>query len=228
MHFLGTSIRLSPLGMVTVCPGGQLLLICERLSGFILYWNVSVPHLAGATSHRIIVSSEAVVLSPKFNIGVTEFNITRTSDSPLISQLLISNVTTEINGSTIYCSEDDDENNAPMIAINVKYKGTIMKNDGKLFIDEFLRSMNCSLNITVVNQLLRSDDVTVTLQWPREAGAVYHVSISPEVYILSHTEFTNVMIITINLVVSYNTQYNVSIVSSLCGITTTKVLNYGK
>ena len=82
-----------------------------------------------------------------------------------------------------------------------------------------------SLTITVVNQLLRSDDVTVTLQWPREAGAVYSVNVSPQTPL---TELTNAMTIMINLTISYNTRYNMSIVSSLCGITTTKVLNYGK
>ena len=89
--------------------------------------------------------------------------------------------------------------------------------------------MDCSLNVTMhmVNQLLRSDDITVTLQWPREPGAVYHISVSPET---SHTEFTTISdhSIVINLTISYNIQYNVSIVSSLCGVTTTKVLNYGK
>ena len=94
------------------------------------------------------------------------------------------------------------------------------------FIDEFLNSLDCSLNVTMVNQLLRSDDVTVTLQWPREPGAVYHVNITPEI---SHTELNSVTyIFTINLTISYNIQYNVSIVSSLCGVTTTKVLNYGE
>ena len=128
---IGTSIRLSPLGMVSVCPRGQLLLICERMSGSILHWNVSVPHLAGAKTQRIIVPTTGVVLSPDFRIGFTEFNISRTSDSPLTSQLLINNVTTEINGSTIYCSEDGGENNASMTVIIVKYKGMmIMDNDG--------------------------------------------------------------------------------------------------
>ena len=79
----------------------------------------------------------------------------------------------------------------------------------------------------MVNQLLRSDNVIVTLQWPREPGTVYHVNISPEI---SHTELTSMghYIFAINLTISYNIQYNVSIISSLCGITTTKVLNYGK
>ena len=85
------------------------------------------------------------------------------------------------------------------------------------------------LNVSMVNQLLSNDDVKVTLQWPREDGAVYHINISlvPEV---SHTELTNAMTVDvmINLIVSYNAPYNVTIVSSLCGVTTTKVLNYGK
>jgi hypothetical protein len=32
--------------------------------------------------------------------------------------------------------------------------------------------MDRSLNVTMVNQLLRGNDVIVTLQWPQEAGAV--------------------------------------------------------
>ena len=85
--------------------------------------------------------------------------------------------------------------------------------------------MDRSLNVTMVNQLLRSDDVTVALQWPREPGAVYHVNVSPEV---SHTELASMGHYTINVTISYNVQYNVSIVSSLCGITTNRVLKYGK
>ena len=107
--------------MVTVCPGGQLLLTCERMFGSVLYWDFSVPHMA-AIPQRIVLS-QGELLSPEFRIGFTEFNITRTSDNPLTSQLLISNVTTEINGSTIYCSENGDENNAPMTEINIPSKG---------------------------------------------------------------------------------------------------------
>ena len=89
--------------------------------------------------------------------------------------------------------------------------------------------MDRSLNVTMVNQLLRSDDVIVTLQWPREPRAVYSIIVSPET---PHTEHTfmrhDIRFFAINLTISYNIQYNVSIVSSLCGVTTTKVLKYGK
>ncbi|MCG8623675.1 MAG: hypothetical protein MJE68_16990, partial [Proteobacteria bacterium] len=61
-------------------------------------------HPAGATSQRIIVPAAQVLElychHADFKIGFTEFNISCTSSSPLISQLLINNVTTEINGST--------------------------------------------------------------------------------------------------------------------------------
>jgi hypothetical protein len=97
------------------------------MSGSFLYWDVSVPNPV-ATSRERIVTSRGNLLSPEFKIGFTEFNITRTSGNPLISQLLINNVTTEINGSTIYCSEDGNENNVPMaVIINVKYKGIIIR-----------------------------------------------------------------------------------------------------
>ncbi|MCG8622191.1 MAG: hypothetical protein MJE68_09390 [Proteobacteria bacterium] len=62
----------------------------------------------------------------KFNVlHLTEFNVTRTSGSPLISQLLINNVTTVINGSTIYCSENGNENGAPAVAVIVLYNGKL-------------------------------------------------------------------------------------------------------
>ena len=123
MHgiLIGASITLSPMGTVSVCPGGPVMLTCERMSGAFLYWDASASHLAGATTERIVLS-QGVLLSPEFRIGFTEFNITRTSESPLISQLLINNVTTE---TTVYCSEDGDENNTPMIVI---YKGVFVNN----------------------------------------------------------------------------------------------------
>ena len=106
--------------MVSVCSGGQVLLTCET-NGSAFQWTVSSPHLD--SSRGIIVTNQGVLLSSEFKIGFTEFNVTFTSGSTLISQLLINNVSIEINGSTIYCSKDGNETNAPMITINIKYKG---------------------------------------------------------------------------------------------------------
>ena len=82
-----------------------------------------------------------------------------------------------------------------------------------------------SLRVSLVNHFLTNDNVTVTLQWPLEDGGVYRVDVLP------HTDLTKTMshnTNTINLTISYNIQYNVTIVSSLCGVTTTKVLKYGE
>ena len=219
--------------MVSVCPGGQILLTCEHvtISGSFLYWTISAPHLA-IPRERIVANQGPLSTDAQFNFSIsfTQFNVTRTSVSPLISQLLIDNVTTEINGSTIYCSEDGNENNAPSlrIAINIIYKGMIMTfNADNLFlkihnIDDGLRSI---LPIFLVRHLLTTNSVTVTLQWPREAGVVYNVNVLPHTVL---TEALNFNSSTVNLTISYNVQYNVSIVSSLCGVTTNKILNYGK
>ena len=118
---IGTSITLSPLGIVSVCPGGQVLLTCETISGSFLYWDVSIPRLA--MSREIIISTQGNIdttaLQQFSGLHATEFNVTRTSGNPLTSQLLINNVSTEINGSTIYCSEDGNDNGAPAVAVNV-------------------------------------------------------------------------------------------------------------
>ena len=80
----------------------------------------------------------------------------------------------------------------------------------------------------MVNQLSSNDNITVTLQWLQEAGAVYNVNALPEISQIEHTSMSHSIFAIIYLTISYNIQYNVSIVSSLCGVTTTKVLNYGK
>ena len=115
---------LSPLGMVSIRSGGLILLICEMnsvLNSF-LHWTVSIPHLATTRELRIVPNQGDL---PEFKIGFTGFSIARISESPLISHLLVNNVTDEINGSTIYCSEDGNENGAPMTTINVINKGMI-------------------------------------------------------------------------------------------------------
>jgi hypothetical protein len=89
------------------------------MSGSFLYWNISVPH----RSTREIIISRQGVASTTLQFAI---NVTRTSSNPLISQMMVNDVTTAINGSTIYCSEDGNENGAPMVAIIVINKGIII------------------------------------------------------------------------------------------------------
>ena len=124
---IGTSTTLSPSRKVSVCPGGQVLLTCERVSGSFIHWIVSVPHLA--TTREIIISDQGAIstIDLLFNgLHSTAFNVTRTSSSPLTSQMILNDVTTEMNGSTIYCSEDGNENGAPMVTVHVTDEGIII------------------------------------------------------------------------------------------------------
>ena len=141
---IGTSITLSPLGMVSVCPGGQVLLTCETMSGSqFLYWDVSVPRLS--MNRESIVSSQGNIDTTalrQFNgLYATELTVTRTSGNPLISQMLINNVTTAINGSAIYCSEDGNENGAPAVAVNVIHDYGIIINDVKIIINDLMHML---------------------------------------------------------------------------------------
>ena len=112
---------LSPLGMVSIRFGGLILLTCEMKSvlNSSLHWTVTVsfPHLATTCELKIVPNQRDL---SEFKIGFTGFSIARISESPLISYLLVNNVTAEI---TIYCSEDGNENGAPMTVIYVIYKG---------------------------------------------------------------------------------------------------------
>ena len=102
---------------MTLCPGQQVTLNCKTNSSSFLYWTVAVPHQV-ITPERIVPNRGAIAL-PEFTINFARFSITRTSASPLTSQLLINNVTAGINGSTIYCSENENKNGASMVTINI-------------------------------------------------------------------------------------------------------------
>ena len=120
----GTSIALSPLRMVSVCPEGQVLLTCEIMSGSFMHWTVSVPHLDIVRETIVPDQGSLSTTDLQFNgLHSTTFTVTRTSSNPLTSQMMINDVTTAINGSTIYCSEDGNENGAPMVTVNVTSEG---------------------------------------------------------------------------------------------------------
>ena len=96
-------------------------------------------------------------------------------------------------------------------------------------IDTTLQSAaDHSINVSLINYQLGCNNVTVTLQWAQEAGAVYSVSVLPEM-LTSPTELNNRHnTVATNLTISYDILHNISIVSSLCGITTAKALKFGE
>ena len=59
---------------------------------------------------------------------------------------------------------------------------------------------------------LGTDNVTVTLEWPQFSGETYTVATVPEPVNVSFTGSTSVQ-----LVLLYNTEYNVTVTATLCG-----------
>ena len=87
-----------------------------------------------------------------------------------------------------------------------------------------------SLEVAVVVLSFGVDNTTVSLLWTQQESSLvfYNVSIAPQAAVMFVPGSES---ITIQLTVSYNTWYNVSIVGTLCGrriSSTTVELDYGK
>ena len=90
---------------VSVCPGGQLVLKCDTNSSVILLeWSVTFnsPNLQH-TEMRSVDSLGSAESQAPFIINHTEFQFLRTSVSPLISTMIISNVSMSLNGTRVDC-----------------------------------------------------------------------------------------------------------------------------
>lgn len=75
-----------------------------------------------------------------------------------------------------------------------------------------------------ISEHLEANNITVNVEWSTEHGVIYILNIEPEVA-FNYTERHSAQ-----LVVPYNTKYNVSVIASLCGYnrTTFSLLNYGE
>jgi hypothetical protein len=75
-----------------------------------------------------------------------------------------------------------------------------------------------------ISRRLEADRVRVALEWTHKNGVSYAVRVDPEVNV-SYTRRKSAQ-----LVVPYNSEYNISVVASLCGRSRTvfTVINYGK
>ena len=70
-----------------------------------------------------------------------------------------------------------------------------------------------------------NNNIVVTLAWFHKNGVSYSISVDPEVDINYIEENDSAQ-----LILLYNTKYNVSVIASLCGknSTTSSIINHGK
>ena len=107
-----SSFTLSPPGVAFVCSGGELIFEC-RTNRSVLEWNIMTYNSDGSlniTRSRFI-SSVGQVVRPQslFGTGTYNFTVSRNSmygSLPLISTLLATDITSDLNGTMIYCTEE--------------------------------------------------------------------------------------------------------------------------
>ena len=97
-------------GVVSVCPGKQLSLVCTMNHSRVLKWTISLPE--GNITHNLRsipynVPGFIKPLNLTLNDDIVAFHFTRTSEAetlPLIVELLIDRISTSLNGSNVLCS----------------------------------------------------------------------------------------------------------------------------
>ena len=97
----------SPLITEFACVGEQTTLTCHSLNSTHLKWEVSNPHTTVTGIGTEIISSTQVLdhLPPIVsNLGVFQF-VRTSNSSPLSSVLHINNITVQLNGTTLKCSD---------------------------------------------------------------------------------------------------------------------------
>ena len=118
---MNQTVQLSPSGRVSVCPEGQITFVCTTNST-VHEWNIFVP------SHNYNRSKLVTIHSPfmneSFPLGMIDLvaYVTKTSISdslPLISTLSLINVTTDLNGTVVQCTERQRVITAPAGIIHV-------------------------------------------------------------------------------------------------------------
>ena len=91
---------------VTVCPGELLTVTCTTNGSFI-QWTAAPAGAAQGSGFNSIVYKTRDVSTPYISINGTDFVVARNSTSPLVSVVLIDNVTSSLNGATLNCTHSD-------------------------------------------------------------------------------------------------------------------------
>ena len=125
----GTTMMLlaSSSGVVSVCPGKQLSLVCTANHSLIFEWAISLPEENIKSLRNIPYSgfNQSLINLPLNDTADTvAFHFNRTSEAetlPLIVELLIDRISTSLNGSNVLCSPSNDSD--PQITFPIHVLG---------------------------------------------------------------------------------------------------------
>ena len=122
----GTTMILSAYssGVVSVCPGKQLCLVCTANHSDFLEWAIALPEWNSTQTLRNIPSN-GMKNQPSFNLTPdTAFHFNRASEEwmlPLVAELLIDRVSTNLNGTNVLCLPSNDSD--PQITFPIHVLG---------------------------------------------------------------------------------------------------------
>ena len=88
-----------------MCPGDQLNLTCLTApNGTLLQWSVDIPGRPAPELRFISTDGNTIRVTP-LTVGQTLFQFLRTSTLPLTSLMVIDNVSSDVNGTRVECSD---------------------------------------------------------------------------------------------------------------------------
>ena len=225
---------------VNACAGQQLTLTCITSNAFI-EWSITPSH-GRTTLNRLIPFSGVHGFNPVY-VNSASLHFYRQSGSgvlPLIALLRSENVTIDLNMTMVNCTElavDGSVSNSDSTLTTVIH--IVQTSIGEFRFNIILYRSNMSsmiLFLFVIDvdspkllpniELFSANFTSVYLEWIWESNLSYNVSIFPSVDSIQYNGTSAV-----DIILSYNTLYNVSIMAFLCGenIATTQImLRYGE
>ena len=100
-----SEVMLSPSGEVLVCPGEQLAFVCSTNKLFI-EWNITIFQSGQSISQARLVSSVSPIETLVVNMKA--FHIIRNEFTPLTYTLIVANITADLNGTRVNCTDVGD------------------------------------------------------------------------------------------------------------------------
>ena len=124
-----TLLSASSSGVVSVCPGKHLRLVCTVNHSLFLEWAIALPQRSITQTLRKNIPYTGMESLPSINetfngTDTVVFHFTRTSEAktlPLITELLIDRVNPNLNGTDIHCSPSNDSD--PQITFIIHIHG---------------------------------------------------------------------------------------------------------
>ena len=210
-------------GVVSVCPGEDLHLICSTNSSLI-EWNITVTVLqseSGQSHSRTKIVSNILARPTMLIVNGILFNITRNStleSRPLTSVASVANVTAGLDGTIVKCTaieQSNSEREPSLVTIDVTDTSELQNDFIHLVAmhsNHIMYAGQLQPPESIATHVIRyeADNVLVMLDWAPVDGVSYNITTIPPVAV----DFNASTIAQLTL--HYNTQYNISILASLC------------